>query len=463
MAKRELTTDFNKYYKDHLVSMGEAAKAIKAGDCVWCGQATQIPYAFLDELYEHKEDYHDVTLIWNVANTPFNMIFDPETKKHFRLLSLFCLPLERMSGEMGIMEYPSVGYEFTVRYVFEYGCNTIAYQVCPPDENGFCNYGAYGVSNGAQFATDPRVTKKIAFIDHNLIAVPGKQEDVSILISEFDYIVENDMPFMTIPAMLPTQVDKQIASYILPFIHPGDKVEIGFGGLGEEILSHLKDIGQLEIFSEVTCDSMIPLVEEGVITKVIASSPGACSEKFFDFVAKDPRVQLIPTNVTINPFVLGKLENIVAINATFMVDLLGQACSESQGLKPYSGAGGSFAYIFGAMNAPGGRSFVCLRSTYKDKEKKLQSNIVPWLPEGSIVTTPKNYQMYIVSEWGLADVFLKTCKDRIKAIIRIAHPDFRQELKDKICTTPLISEADFGDGFNLFNDGPADCYDVYER
>lgn len=443
MAKKDLTTDWRKQYEDRKVSMAEAAEAIKAGDTIWFGQATQIPYAFLDELHAKKENYNDVTLIWNCANVPFNMIFDPSVKDHFRLLSLFCLPLERMAGEAGIMEYPSVGYEFTVRYAFEYGCNTIAFQVCPPDENGYCNYGAYGISNGAQIATDPRVTKKIAFIDHGQYAVPGKQEDVSMHISEFDYVVEHDTVLVPIPAAPPTEVDKQIASYILPYIREGDKVEIGFGGLGEEILSHLKDVGKLEVFSEVACDNMANLVEEGVLTKVVASSPGACSERFFEFIQKDPRAQLIPTTTTINPFEIAKLENIVAINATFMVDLLGQACSESQGLKPYSGAGGSFAYVFGALNAPGGRSFICLRSTHKDRDGVVQSNIVPWLPEGSIVTTPKNYQMYIVSEWGLADVFLKTTKDRIRALIKIAHPDFRNELKEKICTTPLISEADF--------------------
>lgn len=131
-----------------------------------------------------------------------------------------------------------------------------------------------------------------------------------------------------------------------------------------------------------------------------------------------------------------KQENLVAINATFMVDLLGQACSEAQGLTSYSGAGGSFVYIYGAMLAKGGRSFLCLRSTYTDKKGVLHSNIVPWLPEGSIVTTPKNYQMYIVSEYGLADVYLKTIKDRIRALIKIAHPDFRMELKEKF--VPLL-------------------------
>ncbi len=442
MAKKNLTIDWRQYQRDHTVTVEEAAKAIKPGDTVWMGQATQIPYTLLDTLYAHKEDYSDVSLIWNCANVPFDMLFDPSVKKHFRLLSLFCLPLERMSGEMDVMEYPSVGYEFTARHAFEYGCNTVAFQICPPDENGYCNYGAYGVSNASLIAPDSRITKRFAFIDNGQFSIPGKQEDVSIHISEFDYIIENDTELMPIPAAPPTEIDKLIASHVLPYLHEGDKVEIGFGGLGEEILAHLKDVGKLEIFSEVACDNMATLVEEGVLTKVVAGSPGACSERFFEFLAKDPRATLIPIGVTINPFEIAKLENIVAINATFMVDLLGQACSESQGLKPYSGAGGSFAYIFGAMFAPGGRSFVCLRSTHKDKGGVLQSNIVPWLPEGSIVTTPKNYQMYIVSEWGLADVFLKTTKDRIRAIIKIAHPDFRPWLKEKICTTPLISEEE---------------------
>ena len=147
---------------------------------------------------------------------------------------------------------------------------------------------------------------------------------------------------------------------------------------------------------------------------------------------------------------IAKQENLVAINATLMVDLLGQACSEAQGLKPYTGVGGSFAYIYGAMRARGGRSFLCLRSTYHDEAGERHSNVVAWLPEGSIVSTPKNYQMYIVTEYGLADVYLKTMPDRIRAMIKIAHPDYREELKKQICTTSLISEADF-EGFELFD------------
>ena len=446
--------DWKEYYNQHLVSVAEAAKAIKAGDVVWMGQGPEIPFTMLDELHAHQQDYHDVFLIWNVSTMPFDLLFDPESKKHFRMTSFFNLPLERMSGEMGVMEYHSCGYDHLDEGFFEYGGNTVALHVCPPDADGWCNVGHYGVSTTSLIINDPRVKKRIGFIDRTgQYPIPGDKKDVAVHISQFDYLVECDTEVMDIPAAPPTEVDKQIAAHIMPYIHTGDKLEIGFGGLGEEVLANLRAVGPVEIYTEVCCDNMIDLVEEGVISKVTATSPGACAGRFFKFLSVDPRVQLLPRNRMIDLFEIAKQDNLVAINATFMVDLLGQACSEAQGLTPYSGVGGSFAYIYGAMLSNGGRSFLCLRSTYHDGAGERHSNIVPWLPEGSIVTTPKNYQMYIVTEYGLADIYLKTMPDRIRAMIRIAHPDYREELKQQILTTTLITDADFED-FDLFDNEP---------
>lgn len=442
-------SDWREYYSNHLTTMQEAAKAVKPGDVIWLGAGSVIPYSLLDEMYANKDNYHDVTLMYNVATTPFGMLFDPETKNHFRLISFFNLPLERMSGEMGIMEYHSCGYDQLCKGFFEYGGNTVAIHVCPPDEYGYCNAGVYGVGTASIIVPDSRVVKRIGIMDRAQVPVVGDRSVMSIHISQFDYIVEQDTGITEIPAAQPSEVDKKIASYILPYIHKGDKLQIGFGGLGEEILANMRSLKDMEIFSEVACDNMSQLCQEGVISKITATSPGACSKKFYDFLATDSRASFVPSSITVNLLEIIKQDNLVAINATFMVDLLGQACSEAQGLKPYSGVGGSFVYIYGAMLAKGGRSFLCLRSTYADKEGILHTNVVPWLPEGSIVTTPKNYQMFIVSECGLADVYLKTMKDRIKALIKIAHPDFRRELKKKICTTPLICEDDF-EGFELY-------------
>ncbi|MEG2368156.1 MAG: acetyl-CoA hydrolase/transferase C-terminal domain-containing protein, partial [Oscillospiraceae bacterium] len=168
----------------------------------------------------------------------------------------------------------------------------------------------------------------------------------------------------------------------------------------------------------------------------------------------DPRITLRRQPEMIDPLGVMMCDNLVSINATFMVDLIGQACSEAQGLTPYTGPGGSFAYFYGAMRSKGGRSFLTLRSTFVDHDGERHSNIVPWLPEGSIVTTTKSFVMYLVTEWGVANVYLKSLKDRIRATLKIAHPDYRKELQEQICTTALIKEDDFADDYDLFDNVP---------
>ncbi len=452
MAEKNLNIDWKKYYEDHKVDLAGTAKAVVPGDVFWLGQASTIPYAWLEELYAHMEDYHDVTIYYNVMNQPASMVFDTETKKHFKMISAYCLPVERMAIGMNTIEPGGCTYD-TLQYApFEYGCNAVAVHVAPPDENGYCNVCAYGVTTNQIINLDPRIKKRICFVDRTgVYPVPGPYETHYIHVSQMDYICELDTEPSFIPSPLPTPVDEKIASFIMPHIKSGDNVQIGFGGLGEEILRNLRKAeGTFQIYSEVACDNMQDLVEEGKITKIVASSPGSCSEKFFKFMRDDPRIELRPQQQMIDPLGCMQCDNLVSINATFQIDLLGQACSEAQGLTPFSGPGGSFAYLYGAIRAKNGRSFLCLRSTFTDHDGERHTNIHAWLPEGCIVTTPKVYVMFVVSEYGLADIYLKSLKDRIRALLKIAHPDFRQELKDKICTTALIKEDDFVD-YDLFN------------
>jgi acyl-CoA hydrolase len=455
MAVKNLSTDWKKYYQDHLVSMEETTKAVHPGDVFWLGQASTIPYAWLEELYAHMADYHDVTLYYNVMNAPASMVFDPDVKKHFRLMSAYCLPVERMAIDMNTIEPGGCSYDTMQFAPFEYGCNSMALHVCPPDENGYCNVGAYGVSTNQIIQLDPRITKRICFIDSTgIYPVPGPYESHYIHVTQMDYICEIDTQMTPIPSPPPTEVDGKIAAFIMPFIKSGDNVQIGYGGLGEEILRNLRKMeGSIQVYSEVACDNMQDLVEEGKITKIVAASPGSCSEEFFLFMRDDPRIELRLQQDMIDPLGVMKCENLVSINATFQIDLLGQACSEAQGLTPFTGPGGSFAYIYGAMRAKNGRSFLCLRSTFTDHDGVRHSNIHAWLPEGCIVTTPKVFVMFLVTEWGVANVYLKTLKDRIRAILKIAHPDYRLELKEKIVTTPLIKEDDF-EGCDLFDNLP---------
>lgn len=451
MAVRNLNIDWKKYYEEHKGTMADAAKLVENGDRVFLGSASVTPYAFLDYLNEHREDYEDVMLIYNCMNMPTDIIFEADATKHFRMFSAFNLPLERMSMGMNIVECGGMSYDLFHYGPFAYNTNVAAVQLCPPDEEGWCNVGAYGVCTHSNVVQDPRVVKKIGFIDPTgQYPVPGDRETHYIHISELDCIVDNPTELVAIPAAPPTDKDKLIAKHILPFLKEGDKIQIGFGGLGEEILNNLREVGSVEVFSEVACESMMELCKEGIITQIHCASPAACSQEFFEWAATDDRIHFMPQRICIDPLSIMQQENIVAINATFMVDLLGQCCSEAQGLSPYSGPGGSFAYLYGSIRAKGGRSFVCLRSTYVDGDGVTQSNIVPWLPAGCIVTTTKIYTMYIVSEYGVADVFMKTLKDRIRNLIKIAHPDFRKELMEKIVTTPLIKEEDF-EGYDAFD------------
>ena len=442
--------DWRQIYKDKLITMEEAAEKVEAGDTFYLGPSWVIPYAWLDVLYENKEKYRDVGFWYNVMTHPTNMIFDESIRDHFRLMNIFNLPLDRMAISEKTIEVLGATYDTILASCWENGVNAYACNFLPPDEDGYCNVSLYGNSTAAEVLKEKegRIKKKIAFINKTgIFPVKGERETSAIHVSEFDYIVEHDTEPREIPAAQPTEHDAKIANFILPYLRPNDKVQIGFGGLGEYILSQLDNLPfSIEVYTEVFCDSMIPLMESGKITKLRAASPGACTvENCAWTVTTDKDFLLRPRYEMIEPLYLMQMENLVAINATFMVDLLGQACSEAQGLKPFSGMGGSFAYIYGALRAPGGRSFLCLRSTYTDKAGQLQSNIVPWLPEGSIVSMLKSYVMFIVSDYGVADVYLKTYTARIKAIIKIAHPEFRPWLKEKILTTTLIHERDFKD------------------
>jgi hypothetical protein len=445
--------DWKKWLADHTTDMAGASAVLEPGDTFFLGQASGIPYEWLDYLDEHKEEFHNITFVTNVMNRPTNLVFDEEAFDggHFRVWTMFNLPHERMCLPMGTIDAGGASYDLADLTAVANNMTGVAAYVCPPDENGWCNLGIYSMSMFRRMADAPTVKKMVGFIDSTgSFPIPGPYDSHYVHVTELDAIVYQDTEFMALPNPDGDPVDEKIASYIFPYINEGDKVQIGFGSLGDALLGNLRAAGtKFEVFSEVAPENAMPLCKEGLITKIVCCSPSTNSEEFMKWAAVDPRIEFRKASLVVDPIEVMKQDNLVAINATFMVDLLGQACSEAQGLSPYTGPGGSFGFLFGALRAKNGRSFLCLHSTYT-KNGQLISNILPWLPEGVIVTTTKVFIMYVVTEYGVADVYLKPLRDRIKALLKIAHPDFRQELKDKILTTPLIKEKDF-EGYNLFD------------
>lgn len=431
--------DWQTYYKEHLVTMDEAAKTIKSGDTLWCGMTISTPYNFLDRLNARRDELENVTLIDNLSINPFDILFDEESKRHFHFLSLFTSPLDRMSGQMGIADFHTLPYEFAYRVIIEtYGANVEVTEVLPPDENGFVNVGILGVGLDGEVHKALSIKKRIAIVNKRQARAPGKFEDLNFPVTDFDLFVEDEHELPVLPVSAPTENDMKIAAFIMPYIHDGDVVQIGMGGLGEQLAKGLYEKKNISIFSEIAVDSMIPLVEKGIADKLVCCGCFGSNE-LYEFLGTNPKVEMRNIWHMVDPFAIAQQDNLVAINSTFMVDLTGQACSESQGIRQYSSVGGAFGFLYGAIRAKGGKSFLCLRSTYKNDEGRLCSNVVAWLPEKSVVTTPRYLSMYIVSEYGVADVFLRTNKERIRALLPIAHPDFRAELTEQIVSSGQIA------------------------
>jgi len=436
--------DWKKYYDEHLITLQDAPGKIKSGDTIWMGSSLCIPYDFLELLADRYEELSNVTLLGNMYLSPIKVLFDPTYKKAFHTITFFPNVFERMSADMGIVDIHSAPYGYLFDAVTEvYKANVVAVEVCPPDEDGNFNVGLLGTNFTPNIMHKGGLTTRIAFVNSYQPNAHGTDKVTKLPVTMFDYIVENHHDIPALPISPPTEFDKIIASEIMPYINDGDTIQIGMGGLGNQIAYDLMDKKDLHVFTEIGTDAMIDLVEAGVV-KDIRMGGAFGSKELYEWLGKHGDVvKLLDVFDVVTPDAVSKVDNIVAINSTFMVDITGQACSEAQGHKQYSAVGGSFAFICGAPKAKNGRSFLCLRSTYTDKAGVQHSNIVPMLPEGSIVTTPRYIPQYIVTEYGVADVYLRSIKDRIRALVKISHPDFRDQIKQQAIDLGMIAEDDF--------------------
>lgn len=436
-------SDWKKHYQDHLSTIKEAAGSIESGDTLYVGSTLCIPYALLDELADRHEELSNVTLMSNMFLSPIKILMDPMYKKSFHTITMFANMLERMAAAQNNIDFSTATYGDLIEAVTRvYKANVVAVEVCPPDENGFFNTGTLGTNFTPEIMRHEGVTKRIAVVNKFQPLAYGPDEVTKYPVEIFDYIIEFDHEIPSLPFAAPTEFDRQIAEQIMPYINDGDTIQIGMGGLGNEIAKELVTKKDLHIFSEIGTDAMIDLAEKGIVKDItIAGSIG--SKELYEWMGKrGDIITLLSVNDIITPEKVSQVDNLVAINSTFQIDITGQACSEAQGCRQYSGVGGSYAFLAGAPKAKNGRSFLCLRSTRTDKQGVMHSNIHAAMPEGSIVTIPRYLPQYIVTEYGIADVYLRTIKDRINAIIKIAHPDFREELKKQAVALGYMGEED---------------------
>jgi|LGVE01.1.fsa_nt_gb acyl-CoA hydrolase len=439
--------NWKKYYDENMVSPEEATKFISSGDVVWLGNSITIPYALLDIVADRYEEMPNVTFISNMFLQPVKMLMDRKYKKSFRNLTCFPNVLERAAHKANLVEYLPVPYSYIPSAVTDvYKANVFISEVCEPDEDGYCNVGLLGTTFTPIIFKSKSIKKRIAVINKHQSPARGPEEVVKIHVSEFDAFCISDHVLPAIPPSEPEEIDEKIADQIMEYIHDGSSVQIGMGGLANAVGYKLAKYKDLTIYTEIVTDCVVDLVEKGAVSNIIAIGAFGM-QPLYDFLATSDIVDLDTSEAIICANAVAKVENFVGINATLMADVTGQACSEAIGPLQYSSVGGQLDVVkgsnLGKNHGMGSVCFLALRSTYLDKEGIMRSNIVTEFPKASVVTTPRSEAMYFVTEYGVADVYLKSINDRVKAMISIAHPDFREELKKQAIAQGIVFEEDF--------------------
>jgi 4-hydroxybutyrate CoA-transferase len=301
-------------------------------------------------------------------------------------------------------------------------------QLSPPDEHGYCSFG---ISNDYTKPAAECADIVIAQINRNM---PRTFGDCFIHVSELDYIVEADMQVIELAPPEITNVEKAIGENCASLIHDGDTLQLGIGAIPDAVLLFLKEKNDLGIHSEMISDGVVTLAEAGVINnkkKVLHNGKFVISfmmgtRKLYDFVDNNPAICMMPIDYVNDPVVIAQNVNIVSINSCVQVDLMGQVCSESIGLRQISAVGGQVDFVRGANMAKNGRTIIAMPSTAAGGKV---SKIVAFLDQGATVTTSRCDVNYVVTEYGIAQLKGQTLRERARRLIEIAHPDFRDSLK----------------------------------
>jgi len=433
-----LNKDFNSQYRDKLINAEQAAKLIQSGDVLLYATFLGRPVEFDNELAKRSQEINDVqifccgTMAEPIMQTPLqgpekftcnNWFFGVQDRRLHDQGNMFYMPIQ-FSQLQDVISNETFRIDYYVQ------------QVSPMDQYGFFSFGP---ANTYSFEGRLKATKVILEVNENIPRIPGGSED-SVHISMVDYIIEgNNTPLFELPpAKQPTEIDQKMARLILEEIGDRSCLQLGIGALPNllgELLCEagLKDLG---IHTEMYTDSMTRLFQEGVATGKykttdrgkIAFSFVLGTRKTYDFMHQNPLMASHCGRYTNNPKVIAMNDRVVAINNIVQVDLFSQISSESSGPRHISGTGGQLDFITGAWYSRGGKSFLCLSSTYKDRNGEIHSRIAPILTPGSIVTTPRTAVDFIVTEYGKARLKGKPTWERAEMLIEIAHPQFRDQL-----------------------------------
>jgi 4-hydroxybutyrate CoA-transferase len=429
---RHCTPAWQHHYHSRMTTADKAVEALQPGMRFYLTGNCSVPKQLVAALIRQAPRFQpavELVQILTVANSDY---VAPGLERFIKVNTLFISSNVRAAVNEGRADFTPCFLSEAPKF-FRSGIiplDAIFVQLSPPDEHGYCSFGIeVGVTKTA--AECSRIV--IAEINEQM---PRTLGDSVIHVSKLTHIVPVSYPLPEYHMGEMSEVDQDIGMHCANLIEDGSTLQMGIGGIPDAVLGFLKDKKDLGIHTELFSDGVIDLIESGVITcarkslhpgKVIAGFIMG-TRRLYDYVHDNPFIELHPTEYINDPFIIAQNDRMVALNSAIEVDLSGQVCADSIGPRFYSGVGGQVDFIYGASRSRGGKPIIALPSTLELKGQKL-TKIVPMLKTGAGVVTSRSHVHYVVTEHGVADLYGKTIRQRAKALIAIAAPQFREALE----------------------------------
>jgi 4-hydroxybutyrate CoA-transferase len=405
----------------------EAFSSLKSGSNVFIQSAAAAPHTLIKAMVEKGKLLENVNIyhMHTEGDAPY---IDEKYRGHFKTYCFFIGSNVRKGIHTGMAEYIPV-FLSEVPALFRKGIipvDVALLNVSTPDKHGYCSLG---VSVDLAVSAIESAPCLIAQVNRNMPRTHGAG---IIHMSRFTHIVEANDPIPEAIVSTPDERDTKIAKYVASMIEDGSTLQVGIGKIPNAVLAELKNHKHLGIHSEMFSDGVIDLVEKGVITgeckkkhpgKIVAAFLMG-TRRLYEFVDDNPMIEMEDAAYVNDTHIIRQNPKVVAINGAIAIDLSGQVCADSIGAQMYSGVGGQMDFIRGASLSDGGKPIIALHST----TSKGESRIVNMLKPGSGVVTTRAHVHYVVTEFGIANLYGKSTPQRAKALIQIAHPDHRESL-----------------------------------
>ena len=426
--------DFQAIYQSRVVTAEEAVKKIQSGQRVFLSGNCSTPHMVLAALVKYAPNLKDVEIAQALTVGAADYV-GPEMEGHLRVNTLFISANIRKAVQEGRADFtPVLLSEFPLMFKNKILPVDVALvHLSPPDEHGFCSFG---IETGLTKSAAESATVIIAEVNQQMPRCLG---DSFIHLSRINHIIPVDYPLpeMTMGGEGGDEATEKIAGYCADLIPDGATMQMGIGAIPDAVLKflyHKKDLG---IHSELFSDGVIGLVEAGILTNArktlhmgkITAGFMIGTRRLYQWADDNPLIELHPTEYINDPFVIAQNERMVAINSAIEVDLTGQVCADSIGPKLFSGVGGQLDFIYGASRSKGGVPMIALPSTAVMRDGTVISRIVSMLKRGAGVVTTRNHIRYVITEYGVANLYGKSIRQRALALIDVAHPDFRDDLR----------------------------------